>query len=126
MGHGGRLGLSRSHIQDHGWTPVFFALTGQLTLVQRCRTRNGRHDFVMHSRVPGPNVFLDGWADAQMMFWNSSADSITCESPPTARNWGVGSSAGSYSGNCYWYSVGKAMEPRSLYLKKLEERLGSN
>ena len=65
-----------------------------------------------------------GWAGAQMMFWNSSADSIICESPPTARNWAIGSSAYSYSGDCYWYSVGKPVEPRSLYLKQLEERLG--
>ena len=122
----------------------------------------------MHSRVPGPNVFLDcrsrnahndsgphhrwatgtlydnvhvqgdalnvrdrgnmgtghGWAGAQMMFWNSSADSIICEKPPTAQNWAIGSSAYSYSGDCYWYSVGKPVEPRSLYLKQLEERVG--
>ena len=144
-----------------------FALRGQLTLVQRAFSNQGRHDFVMHSRVPGPNVFLDckarnahndsgphhrwatgtlydnvhvqgdalnvrdrgnmgtghGWAGAQMMFWNSSADSIICESPPTARNWAIGSRAYSYSGDCYWYSAGKAVEPRSLYLKQLEERL---
>ncbi len=145
-----------------------FALRGQLTLVQRAFSNDGRHDFVMHSRVPGPNVFLDcrarnahndsgphhrwatgtlydnvhvqgdalnvrnrgnsgtghGWAGAQMMFWNSSADSITCEKPPTAQNWAIGSSAGSTSGDCYWYSMGRAVEPRSLYLKQLEERLG--
>ena len=145
-----------------------FALRGQLTLVRGAVSNDGRHDFVMHSRVPGPNVFLDcrarnahndsgphhrwavgtlydnvhvqgdalnvrdrgnmgtghGWAGAQMMFWNSSADSIICEKPPTAQNWSIGSSAYSYSGGCYWYSRGKAVEPRSLYLKQLEERLG--
>ncbi|MCE5325213.1 MAG: hypothetical protein LLG01_02240 [Planctomycetaceae bacterium] len=36
-----------------------FALAGQLALVQRCYARNGRHDFVMHARVPGPNAFVD-------------------------------------------------------------------
>lgn len=36
-----------------------FALSGQLCLVQRCLAREGRHDFVMHAWVPGPNVFLD-------------------------------------------------------------------
>ncbi|MCE9613819.1 MAG: CNP1-like family protein [Lentisphaerae bacterium] len=36
-----------------------FALSGQLCLVQRCFGREGRHDFVMHAWVPGPNVFLD-------------------------------------------------------------------
>jgi hypothetical protein len=36
-----------------------FALDGQLCLVQRCYTRRGRHDYVMHARARGPNVFLD-------------------------------------------------------------------
>ncbi len=145
-----------------------FALRGQLTLVRRALSHHGRHDFVMHSRVPGPNVFLNcrahgahsdsgphhrwatgtlydnvqvqgdalnvrnrgnmgtghGWAGAQMMFWNSSANSITCEKPPTAQNWAIGSSAQSYRGDCYWYSRGRPVAPRSLYLKQLEERLG--
>ena len=40
-----------------------FNVQGQLCLVQRCYARGGRHDFVMHSRVRGPNVFLDCVAD---------------------------------------------------------------
>ncbi len=40
-----------------------FLVDGQLTLVQRCYARNGRHDFVLGSVVPGPNVFLDCIAD---------------------------------------------------------------
>lgn len=36
-----------------------FALDGQLTLVEHCYARNGRHDFVMHSLAAGPNVFFD-------------------------------------------------------------------
>jgi hypothetical protein len=36
-----------------------FALAGQLTLVQRCHAETARHAFVVDSRVPGPNVFLD-------------------------------------------------------------------
>ncbi len=28
-------------------------------LVQRCFAREGRHDFVTHARVPGPNAFVD-------------------------------------------------------------------
>jgi hypothetical protein len=36
-----------------------FAISGQLSLVRNCRTRGGRHDFVMHARVPGPNAFVD-------------------------------------------------------------------
>ena len=40
-----------------------FALDGQLTLVQHCYARNGRHDFVMHALAAGPNVFYDCTAD---------------------------------------------------------------
>lgn len=36
-----------------------FAIVGQLSLVQRCFAREGRHDFVTQYRVAGPNVFLD-------------------------------------------------------------------
>jgi hypothetical protein len=37
-----------------------FLLSGQLALVQRCHAETARHAFVVDSRVPGPNVFLDG------------------------------------------------------------------
>ena len=40
-----------------------FALDGQLTLVEHCYARNGRHDFVMHSVAAGPNVFFDCLAE---------------------------------------------------------------
>ena len=144
-----------------------FALRGQLTLVQRCYSRGGRHDFVMHSRVEGPNVFSDclaesahsdsgphhrwatgtlydnvvvrgnalnvrdrgnsgtghGWAGAQTLFWNSTADRITCEKPPTAKNWAIGSSTPTSAGNCYWESTGKRVAPGSLYRAQLRERL---
>jgi len=36
-----------------------FNVGGQLTLVMRCYSRTGRHDFVMGSRVAGPNAFVD-------------------------------------------------------------------
>jgi hypothetical protein len=36
-----------------------FKLAGQLALVQRCHAETARHAFVVDSRVPGPNVFLD-------------------------------------------------------------------
>ncbi len=39
-----------------------FSLNGQYGLVQRCTARGARHTFVTGSRVPGPNVFLDGRA----------------------------------------------------------------
>ena len=36
-----------------------FNIEGQLNLVKNCYARGGRHDFVLGSRVAGPNVFLD-------------------------------------------------------------------
>lgn len=39
-----------------------FSLNGQYGLVLRCHARGARHTFVTGSRVPGPNVFLDGTA----------------------------------------------------------------
>ncbi|MDB5326102.1 MAG: hypothetical protein JWM57_1671 [Phycisphaerales bacterium] len=35
-----------------------YNIAGELSLVQRCFSREGRHDFALDSRVPGPNVFL--------------------------------------------------------------------
>lgn len=43
----------------HGGRRYSFAVAGQRCLVQRCYTRSGRHDYVLHARVRGPNVFLD-------------------------------------------------------------------
>jgi hypothetical protein len=40
-----------------------FEVGGQLTLVQDCYARHGRHDFVLQETVPGPNVFVDCKAD---------------------------------------------------------------
>lgn len=145
-----------------------FAVTGQMNLVQRCVTRHGRHDFVMHATVPGPNVFLDcraekahsdtgphhrwscgtlydnvsvsghamnvqnrgnsgtghGWAGAYMVFWNSRADSIDCQKPPTAQNYAIGCITPRQKGTGAWDSPGRPVEPRSLYLAQLAERLG--
>lgn len=36
---------------------------GELVLFNRCYSESGRHDFVTGSTVPGPNVFLDGYAN---------------------------------------------------------------
>src|SRR5262249_56886779 len=36
-----------------------FKLAGQLTLAQRNHAETARHAYVVDSRVPGPNVFLD-------------------------------------------------------------------
>ena len=41
----------------------FAVQSGLGNLFQRCYAKSGRHDFVMGSRVTGPNVFLDGLAE---------------------------------------------------------------
>lgn len=68
-----------------------------------------------------------GWAGAQTMFWNLEAKGydIKVESPPGAMNWGIGCIAPIQYGDGYWDNWGTHVLPRSLYLKQLEDRLGS-
>jgi hypothetical protein len=40
-----------------------FNVDGQLTLVKNGYTREGRHDYVLGSTIPGPNVFVDSVAE---------------------------------------------------------------
>jgi hypothetical protein len=49
--------------QISGGRRYSYNISGELSLVQRCYSREGRHDFVLDSQVPGPNVFLACWAD---------------------------------------------------------------
>jgi hypothetical protein len=146
-----------------------FSIDGQLCLVQRCTSRNARHAFVLGSRVPGPNVFLDcqseldhatsephhrwsvgglfdnvradlaiqdrqwmgsghGWAGANYVVWNCEG-SLVCQQPPTAQNFAIGfvgkREKGAFERPAgWWESEGRHVEPRSLYRKQLEERLG--
>jgi hypothetical protein len=65
-----------------------------------------------------------GWAGANMVLWNCSADSLIVETPPTAHNWAIGCRTPKRSGNGHWESFDRPVEPRSLYRKQLEERLG--
>jgi hypothetical protein len=41
----------------------FHVKSGQLCLVEHCRARNGRHDYVTGAAVAGPNVFVDCTAE---------------------------------------------------------------
>jgi len=71
-----------------------FALDGELTLVQHCRARNGRHDFVMHSTAAGPNVFFDCVAEdvhadsGPHHRWSVGVlyDNVTVKPPRDAKN----------------------------------------
>jgi hypothetical protein len=60
-----------------------------------------------------------------MLLWNCTADSITLEKPPTAQNWAIGCRAQKRTGDGYWESFGEPVQPRSLYLRQLEDRLGA-
>lgn len=68
-----------------------------------------------------------GWAGAQTMFWNcrSVKSDFEVESPPTARNWGIGCIGLVQVNTGYWESWGTPVLPRSLYLQQLEERMGA-
>jgi hypothetical protein len=51
-----------------GFRRRVFAVSGQLTLVQRSHSRGGQHDFVTGHAAAGPNVFLDAAAIGSLGF----------------------------------------------------------
>ncbi len=67
-----------------------------------------------------------GWAGAQTMFWNcrSTRADLMVQSPASARNWGIGTIALAFAGNGYFESNNMHVQPRSLYLAQLKDRLG--
>jgi len=71
-----------------------------------------------------------GWRGVNQVFWNCKAAQIICDDPPTGdKNWSIGSIACKRSGAGKeefgtWISHGARVEPRSLYLRQLENRLG--
>jgi len=73
-----------------------------------------------------------GWAGAQQVFWNCQTSSICVQQPPTAQNYAVGCTGkivqGRFKGRQpgYYESHGRHVEPRSLYLQQLEDRLGKD
>jgi hypothetical protein len=69
-----------------------------------------------------------GWSGAQTMFWNiaSYGGEFQVDSPPGSMNWGIGCTGMNQTGGGYWESWGANVQPRSLYLQQLEDRLGSN
>jgi len=108
-----------------------------------CKSINARSDSGPHQRYATgtlyDNVKTDrlnvvnrersgsghGWAGAQMVFWNCKARRMTVEKPPTAQNFSIGCTIGTKNGDGMWESVNKPVNPRSLYLKQLEDRLGA-
>jgi len=72
-----------------------------------------------------------GWAGANYVAWNCEGP-LVCQRPPTAQNWAIGhigeKQAGAFAPrpDGYWESQGKHVEPRSLYLRQLRDRLGAS
>ncbi|KAF9289346.1 hypothetical protein BGZ68_009560 [Mortierella alpina] len=46
-------------LRDEGGRRYMFMLQGQMGLVKRCFSSDGRHDFITGCRTSGPNVFVD-------------------------------------------------------------------
>ncbi|TNE83914.1 MAG: hypothetical protein EP330_31200 [Deltaproteobacteria bacterium] len=74
-----------------------------------------------------------GWSGAQTLFWNAVADGIRADAPRGAMNWTVGSMGTQQEGGWttaepfgWWESHGTPVDPRSLYLQQLQDRLGSS
>jgi hypothetical protein len=67
-----------------------------------------------------------GWTGANQVAWNCTADQMIIEQPPTAQNWAIGCIATkSHAGDAYWDSLGRPVQPQSLFLTQLHERLGA-
>ncbi len=66
-----------------------------------------------------------GWAGANQVCWNCLAKSMIVQNPPTAQNWAIGCTAAIKQGNGIWESPNRAVEPKSLYLAQLKDRLGA-
>jgi hypothetical protein len=69
-----------------------------------------------------------GWAGANYVAWNCEG-SLVCQQPPTAQNFAIGFVGKKGKGaferpDGWWESLNKHVEPRSLYIKQLEDRLG--
>ncbi len=67
-----------------------------------------------------------GWSGAQTMFWNiaSYSGAFRVDSPHGSMNWGIGCIGTNQTGEGYWESWGTNVQPRSLYVQQLQDRLG--
>ncbi len=69
-----------------------------------------------------------GWAGANYAAWNTEG-TLVAHQPPTAQNWSIGhigkkDNGGNRGPDGFWDSYGEHVEPRSLYLQQLKDRLG--
>ncbi|GAA4847113.1 hypothetical protein GCM10023310_26520 [Paenibacillus vulneris] len=71
-----------------------------------------------------------GWAGANYVAWNTEGTLVTHQ-PPTAQNWAIGhvgkkDPGGNRGPDGFWDSHGEHVEPRSLYLQQLKDRMGAS
>jgi hypothetical protein len=100
--------------------------TGSLydNVVDRPRDAAAGSPVGIHMRNEGATDSGHGWSGANGVVWNSRAPVIHVESPPTAANWAFGCRTARARGDARWFSIGTAVDPRSLYLAQLRDRLG--
>ena len=69
-----------------------------------------------------------GWSGAQTMFWNLSSynGEFRVDSPIGSINWSIGCIGTNQTGEGYWESWGANVQPRSLYIQQLQDRLGTS
>jgi len=63
-----------------------------------------------------------GWAGANEIAWNSRADSMNIQQPPTAQNWAIGCVTDNKSGNGFWEKRNSPVYPTSLYEAQRNDR----
>ena len=64
-----------------------------------------------------------GWAAANSVLWQCQAAVIECDKPPTAWNWAFGC-WGEFEGKGFWHESNSFINPHSLYVAQLQQRLG--
>ncbi len=64
-----------------------------------------------------------GWSAANSVLWQCDASKISCENPPTARNWAFGC-WGEFEGNGVWREANASVRPVSLFVAQVADRLG--
>ncbi|MCK9477935.1 MAG: discoidin domain-containing protein [Firmicutes bacterium] len=92
---------------------------------------SGLYDNVNSTIYIQDRAFLgsgQGWAGAFYVLWNTMGEAII-QKPPTAQNWGIGHAGNRSVGarprpEGLWESLGTFVEPGSLYIQQLYERLG--
>ncbi|HEX3628751.1 MAG TPA: DUF6298 domain-containing protein [Verrucomicrobiae bacterium] len=64
-----------------------------------------------------------GWSVANSVLWNCISAKTSCENPPGAKNWALGS-WGEFEGNGIWRHSNETVNPSSLFAAQLADRLG--